>query len=85
MLRSLVMAVRARVPGIPMVKPPLPLTARQRQVLGGYARGLATKEIAAELGLSEATVKTHLARACERLGARSRAQAVARYVGSLRR
>lgn len=85
MLRALAVALRGKLPGIPTVKGALPLTPRQRQVLGGYARGLATKEIARELGLSEATVKTHLARACERLGARSRSQAVARYVASLHR
>jgi two-component system response regulator DesR len=62
-----------------------PLTRRQREVLGAFARGLLTKEIARELGVSEATVKTHLARACERLGARTRAQAVARYVVMTRR
>jgi len=61
------------------------LSARQEQVLGGVARGLQTKEIARELGISEGTVKTHLARACERLGARTRAQAVARYVARRRR
>lgn len=56
------------------------LTPRQRQVLAGIARGLQTKEIARELGVSEATVKTHLARACLRLGAANRAEAVARFV-----
>ena len=61
------------------------LTARQRQVLAGFARGRQTKEIARELGVTEATVKTHLARACEKLGAQTRAQAVARYVASTKR
>lgn len=56
------------------------LTPRQRQVLAGIARGRQTKEIARELGVSEATVKTHLARACARLGAANRAEAVARFV-----
>lgn len=56
------------------------LTARQRQVLAALSRGRQTKEIARDLGVSEGTVKTHLARACERLGAANRAEAVARYV-----
>ncbi len=60
------------------------LTRRQREVLAAFARGRQTKEIARELGISEATVKTHLARATERLGAATRAQAVARYVSSSR-
>ncbi len=61
------------------------LTPRQRQVLAALARGRQTKEIARDLGVSEATVKTHLARARERLGAATRAEAVARYVVSTKR
>ena len=61
------------------------LTPRQRQVLAALARGRQTKEIARELGISQATVKTHLARACERLGATTRAEAVARYVAATKR
>lgn len=60
------------------------LTLRQRQVLAGYARGKQTKQIARDLGVSEATVKTHLARAMLRLDASTRAQAVARYVAATR-
>jgi DNA-binding NarL/FixJ family response regulator len=61
------------------------LTVRQRQVLAALARGRHTKEIARDLGVTEATVKTHLARACERLGAATRAEAVARYVAATKR
>ena len=61
------------------------LTARQREVLAAFARGRQTKEIARELGIAESTVKSHLANACERLGAQTRAQAVARYVELTRR
>ena len=56
------------------------LTGRQREILGALARGRQTKEIARELGIAESTVKSHLAKACHRLGASTRAQAVARYV-----
>ena len=58
---------------------------RQREVLGALARGRQIKEIAVDLGIAESTVKTHLAKASVRLGATTRAQAVARYVLLMRR
>jgi two-component system, NarL family, response regulator LiaR len=68
--------------------PPLPpdttllqtlgLTARELEVLNLIARGLSNREIAAELFVSENTIKTHCARAFDKLGASRRTQAVRR-------
>jgi DNA-binding CsgD family transcriptional regulator len=54
-----------------------PLSKREREILQKIANGATTKEVAAELGISPHTVKTHLERIFEKLGANDRAQAVA--------
>jgi DNA-binding NarL/FixJ family response regulator len=53
------------------------LSLRELQVLEAVADGKSNKEIAAALAIAEDTVKTHLRRLFEKLGAADRAQAVA--------
>ncbi|SCD85934.1 response regulator transcription factor [Streptomyces sp. DvalAA-19] len=65
---------RVRTPAAPA---DTALSAREREVLVLVARGTTNREIAAELFISEATVKTHLTHIFAKLGTKDRAAAVA--------
>lgn len=52
------------------------LTPREREVLEAMARGASNPEIAADLHLSEATVKSHVGRIFAKTGSRDRVRAV---------
>jgi DNA-binding CsgD family transcriptional regulator len=53
------------------------LTGREREVLLLLAQGLQLDEIAVRLGIGTETVRTHVRKASERLGAANRTHAVA--------
>ena len=61
--------------GAPEQEPPL--SPREREVLRLVARGLTSKAIGSELGVSRKTVETHVAAAMAKLGASTRLQAAA--------
>lgn len=68
--------VRATRPFVPSA-PSVALSPREAEILGMLAEGLGNKIIAARLGISEHTVKTHVASVFAKLGAETRAEAVA--------
>ncbi len=84
-LADLVRALEAALSGSSYLDPalardPAPgrkLTQRELDVLGLLAEGLQHEEIGRRLGISAETVRTHLRKACDRLGAATRTQAVA--------
>lgn len=74
----LVAALDATAVRTPRPKAELPdgLTGREAEVLGLVSAGLSNPEIAADLFIGEATVKTHINNAFAKIGVRNRAEAV---------
>lgn len=68
----------ARAEGADGVWRPEDLTGREREVLQLLAEGLANKQIARRLGISEHTVKFHVAAILGKVGAHTRTEAVTR-------
>jgi DNA-binding NarL/FixJ family response regulator len=70
-------AVMAAVSGsAPAVHPEIErLTAREREVLAGMGRGLANRQLADDLFVSEKTIKTHVSNILMKLGLADRTQA----------
>lgn len=60
----------------PCAAPVDDLTVREREVLQLVAQGLANREIAAQLTISDKTVRNHLIRIFDKIGVNSRAQAI---------
>ena len=71
-------AVVSRLVSAVRTPAPSPLAARERQVLALVAQGTSNRDIARELFISEATVKTHLSHLFTKLGVNDRAAAVAK-------
>jgi DNA-binding CsgD family transcriptional regulator len=59
-------------------EPPVLLTSREIEVLGALGNGMTNKEVARLLGISPHTVKFHIESLFRKLGAASRAEAVAK-------
>jgi DNA-binding CsgD family transcriptional regulator len=74
--RALFVREAAPFDGNPQAQAALGMTPRELSVLQELAQGRSNKEIARRLGISPETVKTHLARLYDRLGARRRTEAV---------
>jgi DNA-binding CsgD family transcriptional regulator len=57
-----------------------PLTQRQLEVLELLARGLPSRDIAAQLGITPGTTKTHLTMIYRKIGVKNRVQAARYYL-----
>ena len=68
-------ALLPRRAGSPQADPTTVLSARERQVLEHVAKGMANKQIARALGISERTVKVHLGNVFRALGVGDRTSA----------
>jgi len=51
-----------------------PLSAREREIIAAVARGLSNRDIAAEAGIAQQTVKNHLSSIFQKLQVKSRVQ-----------
>ncbi|MGQ0719768.1 MAG: LuxR C-terminal-related transcriptional regulator [Pseudonocardiales bacterium] len=67
----------ARTPALAALVTPLPLTAREREIVTLAAGGLSNRQIADRLVVSVRTVEGHLYRACAKLGISDRAELAA--------
>jgi len=65
----------------PALGPDAELTARETEILGWVAKGLANKEVADVLGISTQTVSLHLKHIYAKLHVRSRTEAASKYFG----
>jgi DNA-binding NarL/FixJ family response regulator len=74
--RALIAHADAPTANVTAGVPAAQLTAREREVLELLGRGLANKQIARQLGISERTVKTHLTRIYNALGVADRTAAI---------
>jgi DNA-binding NarL/FixJ family response regulator len=80
-MRNSLLPVPRQPPGVVNAPPEkrdslIPLTERESQVMQLVARGLANKQIAAALSISEHTVKFHISSIYTKLGVASRTEAV---------
>jgi DNA-binding CsgD family transcriptional regulator len=80
-LRARLAEARELAPKVRARQGPESLSDREREVLTLAAMQRSNKLIAYELGLSDSTVRVLLTRACRKLGARSRAEAIERWRG----
>jgi DNA-binding NarL/FixJ family response regulator len=64
----------------PVTEPGVHLSPREQSVLECMAKGLTYKQIAAQLGISIETIRTHLKRVYQKLHVQSRTEAVAKYM-----
>jgi len=64
--------------GNPKARVALGISEREHQVLALLAEGLSNKQAAQRLGVSPNTVKTHVARLLDKLGARRRTEAISK-------
>jgi DNA-binding NarL/FixJ family response regulator len=75
------MLVRSFQKPAPTAKPEEELTPREEEILAMIAKGYRTKEVADSLAISPLTVETHLRNIYDKFHVRSRAGAVARFLG----